>query len=101
MARSKDRLLHYMRFLAGLSHEESLLPLSIDGAGRVLEHAARVCDDQNKLTTRFGEIADLVREASFFAQKQGATGVLASHVKQALQARADREGFIELLMRAL
>jgi lon-related putative ATP-dependent protease len=99
MARSKDRLLHYMRFLSGLSHEEKLLPLTIDGAGRVLEHAARLCDDQNKLTTRFGEIADLVREASFFAQKEQATQVSSAHVKKALLARADREGFIELRMR--
>jgi predicted ATP-dependent protease len=92
-------LLHYMRFLSGLSHEEKLLPLTLEGAGRVLEHAARLCDDQHKLTTRFGEIADLVREASFSAQKEKATEVSASHVKQALSARADREGFIELRMR--
>jgi predicted ATP-dependent protease len=99
MDRSKDRLLHYMRFLSGLSHEEKLLPLTLDGAGRVLEHAARLCDDQHKLTTRFGEIADLVREASFFAQKETAKEVTGQHVKKALAARADREGFIELRMR--
>ncbi len=99
MERSRERLLHYLRFLAGLSHEEKLLPLTVDGAGRVLEHAARLCDDQNKLTTRFGEIADLVREASFFATKEGAKVVDRHHVKRALQARADREGFIELRMR--
>lgn len=99
MERSHERIQHYMRFLAGLSHEEKLLPLTIEGAGRVLEHAARLCDDQNKLTTRFGEIADLVREASFFASKESAKSVDRSHVKRALQARADREGFIELRMR--
>ncbi len=99
MERSKDRLLHYLRFLSGLSAEEKLLPLSVDGAGRVLEHAARLCDDQNKLTTRFGEIADLVREASFFATKSGAKKVDRHHVKRALLARAEREGFIELRMR--
>ena len=99
MERSKERLLHYLRFLAGLSDEEKLLPLSVDGAGRVLEHAARLCDDQNKLTTRFGEIADLVREASFFATKDAAKQVDRHHVKRALLARAEREGFIELRMR--
>ncbi len=99
MARNTDRLRHYMRFLAGLSAEENLLPLSLDGAGRVLEHAARLCDDQDKLTTRFGDIADLVREASFYAQKEKATEVHRTHVKRALSARAEREGFIELKMR--
>jgi lon-related putative ATP-dependent protease len=99
MARSTERLRHYMRFLSGLSHEENLLPLSLDGAGRVLEHAARLCDDQDKLTTRFGDIADLVREASFYANKDAASSVGRDHVKRALSARAEREGFIELKMR--
>ena len=99
MARSRERLQHYMRFLAGLSHEEKLLPLSLDGAARVLEHAARLCDDQNKLTTKFGEIADLVREASFWASKVSAKKVTRDHVKAALAARAEREGFIEIHMR--
>ena len=99
MERSKERVLHYLRFLSGLSAEEKLLPLSLDGASRVLEHAARLCDDQNKLTTRFGEIADLVREASFFATKEGSKKVERYHVKRALLARAEREGFIELRMR--
>jgi len=99
MARNTERLRHYMRFLAGLSAEENLLPLSLDGAGRVLEHAARLCDDQDKLTTRFGDIADLVREASFYAHKDSATEVGREHVKRALSARAEREGFIELKMR--
>jgi lon-related putative ATP-dependent protease len=99
MVRSPDRLRHYMRFLAGLAAEEKLRPLTLEGAGRVLEHAARVCDDQSKLTTRFGEMADLVREASFWAIKAGAKAIDRSHVRKALLARAEREGFIELRMR--
>lgn len=99
MVRSTERLRHYMRFLAGLAAEEKLRPLTLDGAGRVLEHAARVCDDQGKLTTRFGEMADLVREASFWAIKAGAKAIDRSHVRKALAARAEREGFIELRMR--
>jgi lon-related putative ATP-dependent protease len=99
MERSGERMKSYMRFLAGLAAEEKLMPLTLEGAGRVLEHAARVCDDQTKLTTRFGEMADLVREASFWATKAGARAIDRSHVRQALAARAEREGFIELRMR--
>lgn len=99
MERSTDRVRSYMRFLSGLAAEEKLLPLSLEGAGRVLEHAARVCDDQAKLTTRFGEMADLVREASFWATKSGAKAIDREHVKRALASRAEREGFIELRMR--
>jgi lon-related putative ATP-dependent protease len=99
MDRSRDRLQQYLRFLAGLAHEEKLLPLALDGAGRVLEHATRLCDDQGKLTTRFGDIADLVREASFFAHRANRARIDRTDVNQALTARAEREGFIELRMR--
>jgi lon-related putative ATP-dependent protease len=99
MDRSGARITHYLRFLAGLAHEEKLRPLTPGGAARVLEHAARLCDDQSKLTTRFGEMADLVREASFWSGKDNAKRIEREHVRQALAARAEREGFIELRMR--
>lgn len=41
----------------------------------------------------------MVREASFFATKEGSKKVERYHVKRALLARAEREGFIELRMR--
>lgn len=97
--RSTLHLQKYVRFLAGLAHEEKLLPLSKSGAARVVEQAVRLCEDQDKLTTRFGDIADLMREANFWASKENADVIARSHVQQALSARADREGFLELHMR--
>lgn len=99
MDRSRDRIQHYLRFLVGLAHEEKLRPLSESGAARIIEHAARISYHQDKLTTRFGWIADLVREASFFATKAGAERIRREHVCRALEARAEREGFLELRMR--
>lgn len=99
MDRSEDRIQHYLRFITGLAHEEKLVPLAPSGAARVIEHAARISHNQVKLTTRFGWIADLVREASFFTAKEGAEKIERRHVKKALEARAEREGFLELRMR--
>jgi lon-related putative ATP-dependent protease len=99
MDRSEERIQHYLRFLTGLAHEEKLLPLAPSGAARIIEHAARISHNQVKLTTRFGWIADLVREASFFAGKKGAEKIEGAHVRRALEARAEREGFLELRMR--
>ncbi len=98
MDRSPERVGNYLRFLVGLAHEEGLLPLDTSGAGRLIEHAARVSQNRGRLTTRFGWIADLVREASFFAKKAGAERITRAHVKTALDARAEREGFLELRM---
>ena len=34
---------------------------------RVVEHGSRLAEDQEKLSTHFGEIADVIREASYYA----------------------------------
>jgi lon-related putative ATP-dependent protease len=99
MDRSDQRIQSYLRFITGLAHEEKLVPLGRGGAARIIEHAARVSHNQEKLTTRFGWIADLVREASFFAARAQAARIERAHVVEALRARRDREGFLELRMR--
>lgn len=99
MDRSHERIQQYLRFLVGLAHEEKLRPLSNGGAARIIEHAARISYRQDKLTTRFGWIADLVREASFFATQDKEERIQKHHVQRALKARAEREGFLELRMR--
>jgi len=99
MERSQTNLSKYLEFVVGVAHEEKLLPLSPSGAARILEHAVRVSHHAEKLTTRFGWIADLLREASFYAERAGAKKIERSHIRSALDARADREGFIELRMR--
>ena len=38
---------------------------------RIIEYSSRMAEDQNKLSTRFGKIADLVREAAYWARKTG------------------------------
>jgi len=98
MDRNPDRIQRYLRFLVGLAHEEKLLPVAASGVARVVEHAARVSHNREKLTTRFGWMADLLREASFWAGKAGDGHIAREHVNQALTARAEREGFLEQRM---
>jgi lon-related putative ATP-dependent protease len=99
MTRSKERVDDYLRFLVGLAAEEELVPLAPSGAARVLEHSARISHHRDKLTTRYGWIADLLREASFFAAKSGSPKIERAHVRTALKAREEREGFLETRMR--
>jgi lon-related putative ATP-dependent protease len=95
MANTDEHVRKYLRFLVGLSHQEKLRKLTPEGAARVLEHAARLSDNQNKLTARFGQIADLVREANFWATRAKSRKIDAVHVVQALAKRKEREGWLE------
>lgn len=98
MDRSKERIAKFLQFLSTMCAEEELRKLTPDGAGRVLEEAVRLSGNQKKLTTRLGDIADLVREANFWASKEKSRQIDAKHVKRALLEKSDREGFLESKM---
>ncbi len=95
MDRTPVRLRGFASFLVALAKEEGLRPFDAAGLAKVLEHATRLATDRRKLTTRFGEIADLTREASFWATRRRARTIGAKDVLDALNAGRDRERFLE------
>jgi predicted ATP-dependent protease len=94
--RSDDNITKYIYFLNALCHEEALLKPSPEGLGCVIEHAVRLAGNKGKITCRLGEIADVLREANYWAKKQRAKKIEPIHVREALLAKADREGFVEI-----
>jgi predicted ATP-dependent protease len=97
--RTDERVVRYARWLAGTAARAGGVPLTLDGAARVIEHAARRASHQDRLSTRFGELADLVREAQFWAEREAADEVSAHHVRTALEERRRREGYLERRLR--
>ena len=57
--------------IATICQSESLKHVSADGVARLIEQAARIADDAKKLSLRIGLLADVVREASFWAGRNG------------------------------
>ncbi len=80
----------YARFVAARCHEEGLLHFDARAVARIVEHGSRMADHQGKLSTRFGEVADLVREASFWAMRHGRDHTTADDVEQAIEERIYR-----------
>lgn len=91
----------YALFIRARCQEESLLPFDPTGVAQVIEHGARLAADQTRLTTRFGLIADLVREASFWAGQNERTVVTAQDVRQAIEEQTYRANMIEQREQAL
>jgi ATP-dependent Lon protease len=76
------------------------LPAFHSGAvAGVVEHGVRLAGDRNKLTTRFTEIADLVREAGYWASQDGAEAVRSEHLQRALDKRVYRVNLVEEMLR--
>ncbi|MEI6789594.1 MAG: ATP-binding protein [Myxococcaceae bacterium] len=98
MERSDEHIERYVKFLSGLCADEKLRTLTPEGAARIIEQAVRVSGHQKKLTSKIGEMADLVREANYWAGKEKSKLIDRSHIQKALQAHAEREGFLQIQM---
>jgi lon-related putative ATP-dependent protease len=91
--RSPENDLLYARLIATLARREQLRPFDRGAVARVIEHSARRAEDADKLSTHMQSLADLVREADFWADRDNRQVVAQGDVARAIEAqirRADR-----------
>ena len=93
--RTDEILVEYARVIKKLIKEEGLHEFHNTAIAKLIEIGARYAGQKNKLTTRFSVIADLAREANFWANEDGASEVMAVHVRQAFEALRERHGMAE------
>jgi lon-related putative ATP-dependent protease len=84
----------YARFLKKICDEDSLLPLDKGGIAAVIEYGTRISGRQKKVTTRFHILADVAREADYWAKLDEAKTIGREHVEKAIQERFERVSLI-------
>ena len=80
----------YAQLIATLSRVNEIKPLDRAAVARVIEHASRLVDDSQKLTTHVRRITDLLREAEHFARRDERDVILRSDIEDALHAQLYR-----------
>ncbi|PLX38049.1 MAG: hypothetical protein C0606_07345 [Hyphomicrobiales bacterium] len=80
----------YGRLIASIAHDEELLPLTAEAVAAVIERAARMVADQERLSLRIGPIADLLREADYWARQAGDDTIKDDHVRRAIAEQIRR-----------
>jgi lon-related putative ATP-dependent protease len=95
MDRTEDNTWKYAAFICAFCRKENLAHLDASAIAKVVEYSSRLAEDQGKLSTRFAEIADIIREANFYASQEKATYVTASHVKKAIEEKVYRSNLIQ------
>ena len=91
--RNQGNTARYARMIAATGRREGLRPLSRAATARVVEQAARLAADSERLTLRLRAIDDLLYEADYWAGLDGKEEIDAGAVQQAIDAqtrRADR-----------
>ncbi len=101
MARNEENIKKYAQFVSLCQKEEGLLPFHRSAVARIVEYGARLAEHQEKLSTQFSSIADLIRESHYWAKKEGKDKVEACHVTKALDQRVYRSSSIEEKLREL
>ncbi len=95
MRRNDENMLEYARFIATRCHEEKLNHFDRTAVAKIVEYGSRLVNQQNKLSTRFGAITDLIRESSYWAGRNGRSTTTAADVLQALNERIYRANRVE------
>ena len=99
--RSQENIVAFACFIADYCNREKLRHFDPSGVARVIEQCARAVDDQNKLSTRFSDVADLLVESDYWAGKDNAVLVSASHVERAIVEKRFRLDLIEKRLQEL
>jgi ATP-dependent Lon protease len=93
---NNNRTIHsYLAFIRTLCDQEHLLPFDLTGVVEVLEYGVRLSGRQTKLTTRFSILADVIREAHYWASRDGVRTVTGDHVQKAIDERIERVKLVE------
>lgn len=95
MPRNDQTVQQYLRFIKLICEEEKLRPLDASAVSQVIEFGVRTAGRKAKLTTRFNVIADVAREANYWATKAGAPTVTSDHVEKAIAERIYRVQLLE------
>lgn len=90
-----DALQQYARFIGTICKKEKLIDFAPSGVAKIVEESARMVGHQKKLATKFGDIVDLIREASYWAGENGKGQVEAGDVRRAVEEKIYRSNQLE------
>lgn len=87
LERTDQAMTQYSAVVTNIVKSEGLPPFHKTAVAALVEHGARVAAHNNKLTAKFGRIADLIREAAFLSEGKTVTG---DHVREAVRRTKHR-----------
>jgi len=96
MDRTEVNMQNYVAFVCTFCQKENMKHLDASAVAKIIEYGSRLAEDQEKLSARFAEIADIIREANFYASEENSKYIVASHVKKAIEEKVYRSNLIQV-----
>jgi lon-related putative ATP-dependent protease len=95
MKRTEENMRKYAAFICTFCRKEKLKHLDASAVAKVIEYGSRLAGDQTKLSTKFADVADIIREANFYAAQENSKYTTADHIMKAIEEKVYRSNLIQ------
>jgi predicted ATP-dependent protease len=90
MPRTPENIHRYAAFASSFCSAEGFLGMDKTGVAALVEHGVRLSGRSGKISTRFGEIANIIRESNYWAGRMGVTVISGEVVERAITEKDNR-----------
>ena len=90
-----ENIKKHAQFVVNRVQEHGVPHFDASGVARLIEHSSRLVENQQKLTSRFSDIADLITEAAYCAKQVDHAVVTGDDVLRAIHEHRLRSNMIE------
>lgn len=95
MSNNTDNVKMLARFIRSFCNREKTVPFDNGAVAKVVEYASRIAENQNKLTTRFNSIVEILCEANAWAQIEKVNIITSKHIEKAIIEKEKRSNLYE------
>jgi lon-related putative ATP-dependent protease len=95
VTRTPEVLRDYALFVSSHCKRDNLLPFDKSAVSSLLEYAARLVEDQEKLSAQFMEVSDLLKEADYWARQENKTTVDRDTIRRTIEEKVYRSNRVE------
>jgi lon-related putative ATP-dependent protease len=96
---NQNEVADFISHLCQIARKHQMLPLHRGAVARLIERAAEMAGDRERLTLRLADLEDLLKESNFHANKAGREHVSAGDVEAAIASRRYRSSMMEERLR--
>ena len=95
MPNGQEQVADFLALMAKIIRDEKLPHLDRGGMTALVEEAVRLARNRKRISARFSDVADILREAAFLAGGKRKSAVGVEHIHAAVRARRDRHSLPE------
>ncbi len=92
---TKENIMDFIKFISLIVNKDKLMHVDKGGIIKIIEYASRMVEDKTKLTTNFGLISSIIKEANYIAKRKKQDIIKSKDIKEAIFNREYRVSLLK------